>query len=148
MGKTMRQFAGEMSALMPRLAREVLRKQSSLRGAGDLSCSQMAILHLLRDRKSCRMSEIAKFFSVSMSAATGIVARMVKAGFLRRMPDAGDRRIINIRLTAKGKRAINIIFKQRQKMMVSIFGRFSSRERSAYLEIVKKIYHIMSEKKQ
>lgn len=149
MGKSINEFAKEMSVLMPRLIRTFLARQSRMiRKSGDITVPQLAILHLLKDIPRCKMTEIAKFLHVTTSAATGIVDRMVRSGLLKRVRDAKDRRIINIRLTAKGEKAIDIIFKERQKMMVEIFRHFKAKEREAYLNTVKKMYSILTKGKK
>lgn len=149
MGTSINDFAKEMSVLMPRLARIFLTRQSGMiEKSGDITVSQIAILHLLKDLPKCKMTEIARFLHVTTSAATGTVDRMVKAGLLKRVREASDRRIINIKLTQKGERTINIIFKEREKMMIDIFKHFTSKEREAYLNTVKKMYGILTRGKR
>ena len=146
MGKTIHKFAEEMSVLIPRLHRELMRRQASVL-TGEISFAQMAMLHLVKERKVCQMNEIAKAFSITRSAATGIVDRMVRSGFLKRAADPKDRRVINVKLTSKGKKGIDAFLRHRQKMMVSIFGKFSANERQTYLNLVKKVYNIVTRKK-
>jgi len=149
MGKSIREFAEEMSVVMPRLMREFLKRQTPVVAAtGEISFAQMAILHILKDRKKCKMTEMAELLFITTSAATGIVDRMVKAGFLKRILDPDDRRVINIELTPKGKKAIDMVFKSRQKMMIGIFNDFSPKEREDYLKLVNKIYSILIKDRQ
>ena len=149
MGKSINEFAKEMSVLMPRLVRSFLAKQTTMiKKSGDITIPQIAILHLLKDLTKCKMTEIAKFLHVTTSAATGVVDRMVKSGLLKRVRVAGDRRIINIKLTQKGKKTINAIFKDRQKMMIEIFKHFTPKEREAYLNTIKKMYDILTKEKK
>lgn len=149
MGTSINDFVKEMSVLMPRLARTFLAQQTTMiRKSGDITVPQIAILHLLKDMHKCKMSQIAKFLNITTSAATGIVDRMVRSGFLKRVREAGDRRIINIKLTQKGERTINTIFKEREKMMMDIFKHFTSKEREAYLNTVKKMYGILTRNKR
>lgn len=144
MGKSLNEFAKEISVLMPRLLRAFLARQSRMiRKSGDITVPQIAILHLLKDTAKCKMTEIAKFLHVTTSAATGTVDRMVRVGLLKRVGAPRDRRIINIKLTPKGKRTIDIIFKERQKMMIEIFRHFNAKEREAYLHTVKKMHDVL-----
>jgi len=143
-GKTIKQFAREMSVILPRMIRMFMVKQTSMIKKSDITVPQIAILHLLKDIPKCKMSEIAKFLNVTTSAATGIVDRMVRSGLLKRSREPKDRRIINIKLTPKGEKTINTIFKERQKMMTDIFRHFDPKEREAYLNTVKKMYAILT----
>jgi len=91
------------------------------------------------------MSVIAKALQVSTSAATGLVDRMVRSGFLRRFPDDDDRRIINIELTQKGRKITDDIQRRRRALIEEIFGRLKPAERERFLGMMKKIYNILSE---
>lgn len=144
MGTTIQKFAKEMSVLMPSVHREFLRKQTRVLKTNDISFSQLMILHILKDRRICNMTEIAKMFSITTSAATGIVDRMVRSGLLRRTLDPGDRRVIRIKLTSRGKRTIGLFLRERKKMVIKIFKNFSANERETYLNMVKKIHSILT----
>lgn len=130
---------------MPRLFKALHARQSkSIAGCGDVTMTQMAILNLLRNVPKYKMTELARLLNVTTSAATGMVDRMVRSGFLKRSREAKDRRIINIRITNKGEKAINAIFNEKQRIMVKIFRHFDPKEREAYLNSVKKIYTILT----
>ena len=141
-------FAKEMSVLLPRVVRLFLARLSfMIKKSGDITMPQIAVLHLLKDVKRCKMSQIARFLNVTTSAATGTVDRMVKLGLLRRGHEAGDRRIIIIRMTARGHKVVNAIFRERRKMMKDMFRYMSSRERKVYLGMVKRMHDMLMRKK-
>ena len=148
MGMTINEFAREISAIMPALMRGFLKRLTHITKEGDLTISHITILHALKGRNMCKMSEIAKFLSVTTSAATGTVDQMVRAKLLTRVRGTRDRRVINIRLTPKGKRTIDVFFKHRQNVMVDIFQHFTPDEREAYLKTVKKMHAILMKGKQ
>ena len=148
MGKSIREFAKEMSVMMPRLMREFLRREPSLMAKGDITIPQMAILLILKERNICMMSELARFLSVTTSATTGTVDRMVRTKLVKRNRQPQDRRVINIQITLKGKRTINTILRQRQESMMDIFSHLSSQERETYLNTIKKIYAILTRKRK
>lgn len=50
--------------------------------------------------------EIRRFLNLNASTVTGIIHRLEKKGYLARLPSPGDRRVINIALTASGSRLI------------------------------------------
>ncbi|OGW85804.1 MAG: hypothetical protein A2987_05915 [Omnitrophica bacterium RIFCSPLOWO2_01_FULL_45_10] len=82
------------------------------------------------------MSDLAKSLSVTTAAMTGIVDRLVREGYLRRESDPKDRRIIKIRLTAKGERAVTQILEKKKQMIIKMFGMISQGEREEYLRIL------------
>jgi len=145
MDKSLYEFGQEMAHLMPRFIREVLRRQFKTLKTREITISQMIILTLLQEKKRSKMNEIAKALSVTTSAATGLVGRMVKTSLLKRIVDPKDRRVINIEMTEKGRHIIEDIQKQRYKMMMQMFAKVTPIERKRYLGTVKKIYHTLTE---
>jgi DNA-binding MarR family transcriptional regulator len=148
MGMSIKKFANEMSGVIPKLHAAFLRGQLQATMTSATSFQQIVILNLILGRTQCKMSEMAGTLSVTTSAVTGMVDRMVRAGLLKRVRDPADRRIINIRLTTKGKKTINTILKERQKLMTGIFKNFTPKERETYLNIMKKMYAILTKEKR
>ena len=54
------------------------------------------------ERSECTMGTLARNLHVRMPTATGIVSRLVRAGYVRRHPKPEDRRQIVVTLTPKG----------------------------------------------
>ena len=145
MDKSLQKFGQEMAHLMPKFMKEVLTRQSKVLSAGNITIPQMIVLTILREEDRLKMSDIARNMSITTSAATGIVHRMVKLHLLERIADEKDRRIINIEMTEKARHIIDDIQKRRYKMMMEMFGKLTQLERNRYLETLKKIYHTLAE---
>lgn len=145
MEKSLHEFGQEMARLMPGFMREAMKRMAKPMTKGNITLTQMGILTVLREMKSCKMKDIAKSLYITTSAATGLVDRMVKAGFLKRVADDKDRRIILIEMTRKGSDIIEEIEKARFKMLMDMFGKLTSAERKRYLETVRKLCTIMTE---
>ncbi|MCM8795198.1 MAG: winged helix DNA-binding protein [Candidatus Omnitrophica bacterium] len=75
---------------------------------------------------------------------TGIIQRLVEAGYVMRIPGAKDRRIIRIKLTPKALNLVKRINLRRQKMISRIFSKLSSDKRQQYLEILERIRDILA----
>ncbi|MGA2297335.1 MAG: MarR family transcriptional regulator [FCB group bacterium] len=52
------------------------------------------------------MTEIGKELAMPKPNVTSLVDKLISLGFVERMPDAHDRRIINVKLTNSGHKAI------------------------------------------
>ena len=141
-------FANEVSKLMPDIMREFLKRQTREVTRGNISLPQMLILNILKDRVSLRMGELAKYLGVSMAATTGIVDKLVRSGFALRSSSVNDRRIVNISITAQGKKIIQKHNQARQKALIEIFGSLSLADRNKYLEILSKIQRHLKETEQ
>jgi MarR family transcriptional regulator, organic hydroperoxide resistance regulator len=86
-----------------RLRKAVDRRCLAETGA---SSAQLGAMYFIRDHEPCAQSEIAGAFGQDESAATGMLARMEKAGFILRERDADDRRVTRVRLSAAGRGAL------------------------------------------
>ena len=133
-------FSAEVSRIMPDIMRDFLRRQTKEVTEGNISLPQVLILDVLKDRASMRMGELAKYLSVTMAAATGIVDKLVRSGLVTRGSSPDDRRIVNISITSGGRRIIKKHNEAKQKAFMDIFGHLSAADREKYLEILTKIH--------
>jgi DNA-binding MarR family transcriptional regulator len=68
-----------------------------------LSLSQLNTLMRLHYRGSCQVSGISDELGLTAAAASQIVDRLVGMGLIERSEDPKDRRVRQVRLTAKGR---------------------------------------------
>ena len=69
---------------------------------GNVSFPQFFLLAYLSSEEYLTMSDIAKKMGHSTAAATGLVDRLEKLGYVERIHAAEDRRKIMVRITQKG----------------------------------------------
>ena len=148
MDKGLREFGEKISFLIPHIAREVIAKEMAVLGMGEITFPQMIVLDFLREKGICKMKDLAENFSVTTSAVTGLVDRMVKADMISREADPDDRRVINVKLTENGKETIGRIAKKRLDMIMNVFGKLEQSEREAYVKILEKVYAIAKGEKK
>ena len=108
MDKSLYEFGQEMARIMPKFLGLVMKKQGKALSAGNITVQQMFILNILKHESPMMMSRLARNMNLTTSAVTGLVTRMVRSGYLKRITDEKDRRIIYIEMT---KKAGNIIWK-------------------------------------
>jgi DNA-binding MarR family transcriptional regulator len=133
---------------MPVIIREFARRQVNELYKGRITLPQFFILNFLHENNESKMTDMACFMRVTTAAMTGLVERLVKSGYCQRVFDPGDRRLIKIRLTAKGQALVRKVNHQRQQMIVKIFGMISEGERNTYLRILMRIRDILLQEKE
>jgi len=138
------EFADRLHEMMPLVLRSFMRQQKKTPKGCEVTPPQMLILDFLNKQGPARMSEVAKYMGVTTAAATGIVDRMVRAGYLVRAFEPGDRRVIKVKLTSSGARLIKEALRQRRRFIEQVFGRLSEDDRQSYLNILGKIKDILS----
>jgi DNA-binding MarR family transcriptional regulator len=141
-------FADRLNQLMPQIMRGFMRRQTNELLKGKITLPQFLILNFLDKEGESNMTHLAQFLNVSTPAATGIVDRLVKYGYIARVFDPEDRRIIKIRLTPKGSSLVNKINQQKRQSTIDIFSRISEKERNDYLKILMRIRDIITQEKK
>jgi len=136
-------FAKKLSGLWPEMIRHFIKRQSHALARGQVTMPQMVILQLVRLSGPCTMTEIARHLSITMAAATGLVERLARAKLVERSGKEGDRRVVNIVLTAKGRRIVEDAKGQMNKVIKEVFGKLTQEERHNYIAIVEKLLSIM-----
>lgn len=145
-GHSMSEFADEVSDLMRVISKEFFRRQSSDFYRMKITLPQFVVLDALTRGGGSRMSDLAHTLNVTTAAITGIADRLVRGGYIVRVSDPEDRRIVKVKLTAKGMAIVERSIDQRKKMMIDIFGAISQEEREEYLKILTHIRDHIVEK--
>lgn len=89
-----------------------------------LSASQRSVLRALINSGPHQVSEVANQLGVTLSAATGLVDRLVKSKLVTRERDQEDRRVVWVKITPEGEQAVNAS---------------EARRRAAFREMVKNL---------
>jgi len=141
---TLSDFADKINEIMLTLMKEFARIQPKEIYRGKVTLPQVLILQHLISEESLRMTDIARFMHVSTAATTGIIERLVKSGYVSRVFDQDDRRIIKIEITEKGVSLMKRLARDRRKMTIDIFGKLSEQDRQDYLRVLTRIKGTLS----
>ena len=101
-----------------------------------LTLSQIAILDILSRNKESNMSDLARYMNVTTAAMTGFINRLVRDGYVVRIRDPKDSRVIKIKLTSKGGAAVKSALENKKRMITKVFGVLPQKEREEYLKIL------------
>ena len=138
-------FADRINDIMPVMIREFAKRQVNELYRGKITLPQFLILGFLEKSEEAKMTDLAHFMCVSTAAMTGLIERLVKYGYAARESEPGDRRVVKIKLTSKGRDIIKKINCQRRQMIIDIFAKVSEHDRSDYLRVLTKIKETLSE---
>jgi len=142
---TITEFADKVNEVIPVMMKEMTRRQASELYKGKITLPQMLILDLLNKNGECKMKDLAHFMSVTTAAMTGIVDRLVRSGYVERVYEPNDRRIIKIRIKDKGLELAKRVNHQRRKLIIDVFGQISEAHRQDYLKVLLLIRGIMQQ---
>lgn len=138
------EFADRLNELIPQLLKEVLRRGADEVTQGKITMPQLLLCQYLTKGAPANMTQLANFMGVTTAAVTGIVERLVKAGYARRRYNPQDRRVINIELTAAGKGMVRRFREEKRRMAIGVFKNLSEADRKNYLRILTRIKDVLS----
>lgn len=139
--KALSEFADKVAKIWPAVTKEFIKSQAMDFHKIKITMPQYFVLEFLSHGDESKMTDIAKFINVSTAALTQVTNRLVRDGYVMRIKDPSDRRIIRIKLTAKGTRTVTDIVGKRKEMVMKMFSVISSEEREQYLRILEHIHH-------
>jgi DNA-binding MarR family transcriptional regulator len=107
---------------------------------GKISFPQFFLLGHLCSHGSTGMSRIAELMGHSTPAATGMVQRLEKLGYVRRNHEKDDRRKVTVTTTPKGIRLVEGVRQEIIGNLEKIAELLSPTEQRAWLDIYNKIH--------
>ena len=81
-----------------------------------------------RENPAITMGELARHLGISLSAATGLVDRLVQRGLVERDNDPDDRRIVCVRLAPAGKRARDAFQREKKRRLDAAMRHLSAHD--------------------
>ena len=85
------------------------------------------------------MGEFSNALSVPLSTATRIADWLVDNGYIQRLPDSDDRRVVRVSLTDAGKELFKAIDGYIKQRMHKILSSLTAEERTILLTLVSKV---------
>ena len=85
------------------------------------------------------MGEFSNALSVPLSTATRIADWLIENGYIQRLPDTDDRRVVRVALTDTGKKLFKAIDRYIRQRMQQILSSLTAEERAILLTLVGKV---------
>ncbi len=141
------EFADRMAEIMPVIIKEFAMRQAGELYKGKVTLPQFLILGFLQREGESKMTSLARFMRVSRAATTGIIDRLVRDGYVIRVYEPKDRRIVKIKLAPPGAELLKRVNHKRRRMIIKIFGHISAADRWHYLRILTQIKEILTKER-
>jgi len=124
-------FMKAFQALIPHAAESIERTQ--------LGDSDFRVLEVLLHKGPLPVNTIGPKVWLTPGSISVAVDRLVKKGLVSRKDDAGDRRVRQVELTAKGRALITRGFREHAAAMEDAVSVLSKKERLILLRLLKKL---------
>jgi len=102
----MKKVASDVADFIMFTQRSFLLDLSRELNRGNVSYAQFFLLGYLSSEQQLTMTDISRKMGHSTAAATGLVDRLEKLGYVQRLHAADDRRKVMVQITAKGQQLV------------------------------------------
>jgi DNA-binding MarR family transcriptional regulator len=114
-------------------------------GITGMQAAQYRILGvLMKAGTPLSMSELGKRQYISKPYMTILVDQLIQDGYVQRIPDTGDRRVINIAITAEGKRHLKQAASRYKETIKNMLSELDSRDLEDLCQSLEKLRNIIS----
>jgi DNA-binding MarR family transcriptional regulator len=137
-----------LSLIFPQIIRSMQRVPAPSAGEGALSLPQLRMLLILDAEGKATMGDLARQASVTMPTATSSVNALVHGRYVARARSAQDRRVVFVSLTAKGRKILQNLHRQRRERLRTILAHLEPGDQlrlvnafETILELLRKMDH-------
>ena len=128
-----RKDAGKLADFIMFTQRSFLLNLSKELNKGNVSFAQFFLVGYLANEKFLTMTDISKKMGHSTAAATGLVDRLEKLGYVERLHASEDRRKVMVQITPKG---VDLVDRMREDItgsLVDLMSELDKDEQAALL---------------
>jgi len=134
--------SAKFADLMCQCCGRLCRVMNGVLAKTGVNMSQCQAMSVLSNSGTMRMSDLAKQLGVTMSAATNLADRLLEAGIAEREHDPDDRRLVKLRLTEEGTKALERDRANLAEFWTGVFDRVSSEERQAFFDVYEEVLRL------
>jgi MarR family transcriptional regulator, organic hydroperoxide resistance regulator len=112
----------------------IYRRGRSILSEMGISNPQFNALLTLKEFGPLTMGDLCKHLFTACSTATDLADRLERDGFVERVRDAKDRRIVRMHLLPRGVEVVEAVITERRRFLNRILQEYKSDEHTALLE--------------
>ena len=132
----------EVKNLFSGISTEMVKSSVGIMGFA-VNMSQLKAMTAFSEDSLLSMGELCKMANIKMPSMTEAVDRFEKEGILDRIRDDEDRRVVKVKMTAKGKKMHKEVLKRRADELTKIFSVLTTKDRTKLLDSLKNVSEIL-----
>ena len=132
----------EVKNLFSGISTEMVKNSVGIMGFA-VNMSQLKAMTAFSEDSLLSMGELCKMANIKMPSMTEVVDRFEKEGILERIRDKEDRRVVKVKMTAKGKKMHKEVLKRRADELTKIFGVLTTKDRTKLVDSLKNVSEIL-----
>jgi DNA-binding MarR family transcriptional regulator len=129
--------------LLSQVARAITRRQASDVCCGDLTLEQFQTLRAVSGAEQPSLGSLSASLRLDPSTMSRNVALLERNGYLLRARSAEDGRVVRVRLTPRGKRALESLRCDERDVFKDAYQRLPAAERSQVVQALETLSHCL-----
>ncbi len=118
-----------------------LESELSRLGISGIAPSHGDILHILDRKGILHLRDLTELSLKDKSTITAVISRLEKNGYVTRVRDGNDKRLVNIQVTEKAAGIKPALEKISEKMNARLFEGLSAEEKNTLFKLMTRISH-------
>lgn len=123
-----KELAGHLDSLLQRLSVSTQRQKNLFAEELGISRQQFDVLCIIYEKGQITMGELCKEISSACSTATDLADKLEKSGYVERLREKRDRRVVRLNILPKGEKLIKSVFERRAEKLEVIMEAFETEE--------------------
>ncbi len=137
---------GSVGFLLSRAARSMKRALEARLSEHNITATQYIVLEVLREHDGASLSLLGQKLYFDNPTITGVVDRMERDDLVERRRVAGDRRVINVFLTSRGKALALRTSEEAEAINREAMQQFTPQQTAEFIHMLNTIWRTMNGK--
>jgi DNA-binding MarR family transcriptional regulator len=135
--KTSLDLTHDLFQLMKQFPRPKL-KQSSIDGLtrSEYELLVMLVMNLDKDKKALTVTEISNLLQITPAGVTHLINPLEDTGYIERLQDLHDRRIVRIGLTDKGTQVAEALISEVQEQLIGLVNHLGEEDSKTLIRLM------------
>jgi len=132
----------EVKNIFSGISTELVKSSVGIMGFA-VNMSQLKAMTAFSEDSLLSMGELCKMANIKMPSMTEVVDRFEKEEILERIRNNEDRRVVKVKMTAKGKKMHKEVLKRRADELTKMFGVLTTKDRTKLVDSLKNVSEIL-----
>jgi DNA-binding MarR family transcriptional regulator len=107
---------------------------------GGFPVGQARILHILEESDGLSQKELAEKLHIRQPSLTELLRKLASGGYVTLRQNKEDKRITNVFRTGKGKKAVDGIIADNEKLASEVTAALSAREQTTLIKLLERLF--------
>ena len=124
--KTLRELISQVEVNIRKMGAQSVITSQAVADRFGLHTTDLEVLDLIFLREQASAGELANATGLTSGSVTALIDRLVKAGYVDRHPDPGDRRRVIVRIRRDAIAPIEAVYASMQARMVELWSTYNA----------------------